>query len=116
MNWQRNSEIRELVDAHREWTRETIVAKLREAGAGFVPDLSPSAEAFFAPRLARLEPFVGRVRIESIELPLRHDAQLKAGFNSASLNWLVVFTRSKETARRKRAPRISSHSMVSSSP
>jgi hypothetical protein len=83
-NGRKNERIRDIVNAHRDWSDRQVVQALKKQGAKYGPD---DRAAFLAALpLAKLEPFLGNLRVRSVEFSLRHD---QPGGSFAELWWNV---------------------------
>ncbi len=79
-----NEHIRNVVDAHQQWTNQQVAAALKSMGAKFGPD---DGEAVIKNiPFDALEPFIGKFQIESSEFRLRHEQEPTS---LAELYWVV---------------------------
>jgi hypothetical protein len=76
--------LRSQVDAHQQWSDQQVIAAMKKAGAKF----GPNDEDAFRKEVPidALEPFIGRLQIESAEFFLRHKQDPRS---LAELYWEV---------------------------
>jgi|SRR2546422_4211061 len=79
-----NDRVRAIVNAHRNWSDDEVIAALKRTGAKYGPN---DKEAFLSSlRLTDLKPFFGEIEIRSVEFELRHK---QPGGSNAVLLWTV---------------------------
>jgi len=86
LNTSKNEALRKLIDSHPEWPDTRITEELRAAGAKFAPD--EKEQLLKTLPLARLEPILGKLRVESA----RFDAKVEAASanSMAMLDWDIA--------------------------
>lgn len=85
----KHRKLAELVDSHPEWTDEQAIQALKEAGAIFGPDAKDLVQKNLP--FERLEPIVGKIRLNSLYFQTRNGADPP----QAMMSWYADFTAKK---------------------
>lgn len=80
----KNDALRKLVDEHQAWSDEQVVEAIADSGARFGPNQKPAFQKILP--LDKLEKFLGKLAIESIDFELRDQQD---GRSTAQLFWVV---------------------------